>query len=336
MVVGAVIAAPTACGGASGPILGNDSLTAEAIHTAAPPHSTPSRERSAVDAAARSELALEGAPHADSTAFPRQALLLGLASAIVIAVVAQRGWHRLGPLERGPELSTILLVLMACGLILAAPIGVSAVAGLAGPRPDIDRPADELARWQSILTLGALGAQLPVLLLVAIARYRAGGTPPMAAERAALLGVVACFVVWPIVGATVSIAAWARLALFEQQTEALAHESLRMIADPAGGNWGRVLALLAVIGAPIVEETLYRGIAQPLLRRLGLSAWSAIALVSIFFALAHVTVAPPPAIAGLAVLGVLFGWLRERSGGLVAPIAAHMLFNAGNILLAQG
>jgi len=235
-------------------------------------------------------------------------------------------------------LSTSLLVLMAGALVLAAPIGASAVSGLAGPRPAADCPADELARWQSIVTLGVLGVQIPIVLLVALARSRAqnesSDDPPMAVERAALLGVVACIVVWPIVGATVSIAAWARLTLFEEQTEALAHESLRVIADPAGGNWARTLALLAVLGAPIVEETLYRGIGQPLLRRIGLSPWGAIVVVSLAFALAHVTVAPLPAIAGLAVLGALFGWLRERTGGLLAPIVAHMLFNAGNILLA--
>ncbi|HYE32810.1 MAG TPA: CPBP family intramembrane glutamic endopeptidase [Methylomirabilota bacterium] len=85
-------------------------------------------------------------------------------------------------------------------------------------------------------------------------------------------------------------------------------------------------ALLAVIGAPIVEEVLFRGILYPLVKQRG---FPRLALYgsAVVFAAVHghgLTFLP------LAFLGVALAVLYESADNLLAPIAAHAIFNAAN------
>jgi membrane protease YdiL (CAAX protease family) len=87
-----------------------------------------------------------------------------------------------------------------------------------------------------------------------------------------------------------------------------------------------------------VEELLYRGFVQQAIRRAGIGAWASIIFTALIFSCMHVGIVPADAraasLASLAVLACCFGWLAERTGSLVAPIAAHVAFNAGNLLVA--
>lgn len=86
-----------------------------------------------------------------------------------------------------------------------------------------------------------------------------------------------------------------------------------------------LLAILhLVILAPLVEETVFRGLAFPYLRRY----WSFFpaALVSgILFAAMHLQ---PRSLLVLTGLGVLFAWLRERTGSIWPPVVLHATANA--------
>ena len=97
------------------------------------------------------------------------------------------------------------------------------------------------------------------------------------------------------------------------------------------------LAHVAVLVA-VSEEALWRGLLQPAMRCAGLGAAGAVAATAVLFTLIHWTVIPADGrIAGLAMLFVLacaLGILRERTGGLVAPITLHALFNAANVAIA--
>jgi len=97
--------------------------------------------------------------------------------------------------------------------------------------------------------------------------------------------------------------------------------------SPGSVPW--LLPLVAVLG-PISEELFFRGFFQGRLRsRLGPVA--AIAITAIAFGLMHPFSARY--VAGTAGLGLALGYLRERSGSLGPPIAAHCIFNALNFLL---
>jgi membrane protease YdiL (CAAX protease family) len=100
--------------------------------------------------------------------------------------------------------------------------------------------------------------------------------------------------------------------------------------DRASGGWVLVLVAVVAIGAPIVEELVYRGaIQQSLEGRLN----DGVALVAsaAFFALIHLQ---PVELPGLFVAGLAFGLCWQRSGRIACPILAHMAFNAAGLVLA--
>lgn len=94
--------------------------------------------------------------------------------------------------------------------------------------------------------------------------------------------------------------------------------------------WQKILmCALAVAGAPLMEETLFRGILYPFLKtKLGLMP--AAALSALLFAIFHFH---PPSIPPLFVLGVAFALLYERSGSLATCILMHGVFNGANLVL---
>jgi hypothetical protein len=89
--------------------------------------------------------------------------------------------------------------------------------------------------------------------------------------------------------------------------------------------------LLAVVVAPVAEEVIFRSVLYlPLRRRLG--AVSATLIVAVVFAAGHAYLLGA---AQLFVLSVVFCALFETTGSLWAPIVAHAVFNAVNILLLR-
>ena len=108
------------------------------------------------------------------------------------------------------------------------------------------------------------------------------------------------------------------------------------LQDAAVGGMDAVLAVvLAVVLAPLVEELVFRGVLyQGLRHRSGF--WPAALLSSAIFALVHVEVlvSSPVFLVQLFLLGVLFAWLLERTGNLLAPVVAHLVFNGISMGLA--
>ena len=90
-----------------------------------------------------------------------------------------------------------------------------------------------------------------------------------------------------------------------------------------------VLGMATIVLAPIAEELLFRGVLYSWIRHLGypkLALW----ITALIFALMHLN---PATFLPLALLAVLLAVLYERTGNLLAPIAAHSFFNAFNFAL---
>jgi len=101
--------------------------------------------------------------------------------------------------------------------------------------------------------------------------------------------------------------------------------------DRASGVWILVLVLIVAIGAPLVEEFVYRGlILQSLEGRFN----DAVALVlsAAWFAAIHLQ---PVELPGLFLVGLVFGLCWQRSGRIAMPILAHIGFNAAGLLIAS-
>jgi membrane protease YdiL (CAAX protease family) len=99
--------------------------------------------------------------------------------------------------------------------------------------------------------------------------------------------------------------------------------------EPAhAGAFALNMVLLAVI-APVVEELMFRGLGQSLLRFLGQTP--SIVLVGVAFALAHGLVE------GLLVLipfGIAVAWVRDRADSVYPGMLVHAVFNGGSLALA--
>lgn len=101
------------------------------------------------------------------------------------------------------------------------------------------------------------------------------------------------------------------------------------LVEGAQGIWLLVLALVVVVGAPFVEEVVYRGTMQPALT----SAWGTpvgMGIVAVIFAAIHQSGVEFP---GLLAVAVVFGLARHRTGRLGLSIVTHMSFNATALLI---
>jgi len=89
------------------------------------------------------------------------------------------------------------------------------------------------------------------------------------------------------------------------------------------------LGAVSIVLAPVAEEALFRGIFYPAIKRLGYPrlAWIG---TSVLFAAIHLNVLT---FLPLLVLALGLVMLYERTGNLLAPIAAHACFNALNFAL---
>lgn len=125
---------------------------------------------------------------------------------------------------------------------------------------------------------------------------------------------------------------WPLSSLFPDTFDAAkVEERATDLWDRASGGW--VLALVAVvaIGAPLVEEFVYRGV---ILQALEGRVNDIVALVvsAAFFAAIHLQ---PVELPGLFLIGLVFGLCWQRTGRLACPILAHVAFNASGLLLAS-
>ena len=105
----------------------------------------------------------------------------------------------------------------------------------------------------------------------------------------------------------------------------------RELWDKAHGGWIVVLVLVVALGAPIIEELVYRGlILQALQSRL--NDWLALIISAAWFALIHLQ---PVELPGLFAFALVLGICFQRTGRLGMAVMAHIGFNAAGLLLAS-
>lgn len=101
------------------------------------------------------------------------------------------------------------------------------------------------------------------------------------------------------------------------------------LVDEASGGWIILLGLVVIVGAPIVEEIVYRGVVQPgLVASWGRSA--GILVTAALFAAIHMQ---PIEFPGLFVFALVLGWARHSTGTIGMSIVTHMAFNTTGLAL---
>jgi len=156
--------------------------------------------------------------------------------------------------------------------------------------------------------------------------------------NASLLGVATMVAVWFPLQAIGAGVASLQQALGGPPAPAEGHATLQLLGQTPLDVRQWLLIVGVVIVVPTIEEIMFRGALLGALRRVGLSAWSAIGLSAMLFALVHIPAlvsgAVAPGLVMLLVLGIALGWCAARTGSLAAPITAHALFNAVNLLMS--
>lgn len=103
----------------------------------------------------------------------------------------------------------------------------------------------------------------------------------------------------------------------------------QVLTDPASWPVRTALFFIVIIGAPVFEEIVFRGVLLPfLVRRAGL--WPGILLVSLLFGGLHLHL---PSFLPLFLLSVVFCLTYARTRSLLVPIGMHMLFNGVTVVL---
>ena len=87
-------------------------------------------------------------------------------------------------------------------------------------------------------------------------------------------------------------------------------------------------ALALAVGAPLMEEIVFRGVLYSNARR-WFPKWYALAASSIFFAVVHANLL---SFLPLAALGALFAEVYDRTRNLAVPVIMHGFFNLSNFL----
>ena len=204
--------------------------------------------------------------------------------------------------------------------IVVTPSDISGGDGAATDNPTI---------W--VLALSALGLWLPFIFMLRWVARRAGtdlrtyfglrfakidwlGIPLGIFCQVVLMNVVN----WPL-------NKWWPSTFNSQRIETRARD----MVDAAHGAWFVVLFLVVVVGAPFVEELVYRGFIQGGLQaRLG-STWALI-ITAGWFTVVHLE---PIEFPGLFAFAVVLGLCYRRTQRLGLSMVTHLAFNATGLLL---
>lgn len=108
-------------------------------------------------------------------------------------------------------------------------------------------------------------------------------------------------------------------------------EQLALVALRNSGSAAQliVMGLVTIVLAPVAEEILFRGVLYPVAKQYGFRR-AALWGTSVLFAAIHFNLA---AFVPLMLLALLLVWLYEKTDNLLAPITAHVAFNAINFVM---
>jgi hypothetical protein len=172
--------------------------------------------------------------------------------------------------------------------------------------------------------VGACAGSATLLILAVGWRRRRGGAGEPGS--AATLPTVVAGVAYMVAGVMrAGILVFAASSLLRLSPPDPGREARELVGSGLGPAGIALLIFAVVILAPIGEETLFRGVLLPWLRRfLGVDA--AVWVSAVIFGIGHLRYGL--GLSTVVVYGLVLGWARLQTGNLRASIALHMIINA--------
>ncbi len=138
------------------------------------------------------------------------------------------------------------------------------------------------------------------------------------------------FTVMPVVLAAIILTTIAGKLIIGDKFKIPQHEELKEIIEFSQWQVRALIIFTAIVLVPFVEELIFRGMIQTMLRNY-LKPWPAIFISSFIFVIFH---ANPEHWLALFALAACLGYSYEKSGSLLRPIFVHAMFNAMSVLAA--
>jgi len=222
-----------------------------------------------------------------------------------------------------------------------------------------ERLAVDLQDWQRlfldnlIYCIGAIVVIAVIIFLVRACfarRLKGFGLNAKSIHKDFFAAFVNLFSVWPLMMAAMTLTIFSGKLIYGPEYQIPQHQQLEVIKAYPQLQLRILTFVVAVVIAPVLEEMIFRGLFQTVIRsylesrnsiprqkNLGSSrfgagqnrAWIAVLISSGLFSMVHGNVPHWPA---LFVLGVCLGYAYEKSGSLFRPIFIHAFFNAVTII----
>jgi len=229
--------------------------------------------------------------------------------------------------ENKPKRSLLSILLLWVGCYLTAVLLSVAVGSMSGTSGKA--ASDSPTTW--VLALSAFGLWLPFVFMLRWVARRAGidfrqyfgmsfattdwlGIPLGIFCQVVLMNVVN----WPL-------NKWFPDTFNTQRIETRARD----MVDAAHGAWFIVLFVVVVVGAPLVEELVYRGFIQGGLQSQIGSTWALI-ITAAWFTVVHLE---PIEFPGLFAFAIVLGLCYRRTQRVGLSMVTHLAFNATGLLL---
>ena len=196
----------------------------------------------------------------------------------------------------------------------------------------------DLPDWQNafldnlVLCIGGLMTIVVIIFLARAGfarRLKGFGLNPKTIHKDFFAGIMNLLVVYPLLIVAITLTTYFGQLIWGLEFEMQQHQELELITAHPQLPLRILIIVTAVVIAPVIEELLFRGLFQTMIRSFVAKPWLSIAISSGLFAMVHQEQGHWPT---LFVLALCLGYAYEKSGSLFRPIFIHSLFNAATII----
>ena len=234
----------------------------------------------------------------------------------------------------GPQTRPDLLGLpvMLAGTLIMGLFVLTLIARSVSPGGLTPSPANDQLPLDRLLLDNMANMALPALAIIILMLARGGslgsvyGLRKIGIFRAIGLGFFLAVLALPLTYGAKALTVY--LTASQEAPQALV-QKFNAAVNGGDNRLVGLIALSAVVIAPITEEVLFRGTFYPMLAR-GFGRGPAAFVCALFFGMVHDTFTDVP---GLTILALCFTLAYELTGCLLVPIFMHATFNGVSLLV---